>query len=102
MSKQNNGFSYKDGISLKEYFDTRLCDVLKASDLASKNLDNRLEHLNEFRQAMQDQSKTYLTREAYESKHQLLENKIDTLQKFMYMMMGGLVIIEIALRFLKL
>ena len=48
---------------LKEYFDTRMTAVEKATILAAKTLEKRLEGMNEFRDTLRDQAARFVTRE---------------------------------------
>jgi hypothetical protein len=73
MSERDNGFSFKDGISLREYFDVRLKDIEKATELASQNLSVRLESMNEFRNQMKDQTTTFVTRNEIDAKFKSIE-----------------------------
>jgi len=111
MSKSNNKFSWNDSVSLKEYFDNKFDDLEEkinlqftlnnqALDKAENTTNLRLESMNEFRNAMKDQSNKYMTKDEYEIKHQLIEAKIDSLQKLSYMLIGALAIIEFAFKFL--
>lgn len=74
MEKNNNN----KNITLKEYFDTRFNELRnyidikfnamdKASCLAQENLNTRLEHLNEFRDSLKDQTANYVTLAEYNS-----------------------------------
>jgi hypothetical protein len=62
MSKKNNGFTYKDGITLKEYFDEKFRAADKALMLYNETMDKRLEGMNEFREALKDQTAKFITR----------------------------------------
>lgn len=104
-------FTHNDGITQKEYFNQRIDDVEekielrfdsvdKALVLATDQMDKRLEGMNEFRAQLKDQSYNFLTKDAYEVRHQLIENKIETLQKFMWITMGIVMAIEFAFKFL--
>ena len=56
-------FTAADGVSLKEYFDTRLGAVERATDLAAHTLEKRLESMNEFRSTLKDQASKFVTRD---------------------------------------
>lgn len=56
-------FNYQDGVSLKEYVDTRFASVQRAIDKAETTLNTRLEGMNEFREAMKDQAVQMATKE---------------------------------------
>ena len=56
-------FTAADGVSLREYFDTRLDAVERATDLAAHTLEKRLEGMNEFRSTLKDQAAKFVTRD---------------------------------------
>jgi hypothetical protein len=98
----NTNFGRSDGVSLREYFEMALKDFreqsredskdlkeafnekFKAQDkalgLATKILEKRLENMNEFRQALTDQAASFITREIYESRHDILQRQVDDLR----------------------
>lgn len=61
-------------VSLKEYIETKIGAVEKATTIASANLEKRLEGMNEFRAQLKDQSNTFLTR----AEHQSYTEKVDS------------------------
>jgi len=80
-----------DKINLKEYFDLAIkaqdektTAILKgqqiALELAKKNMDYRLEEMNNFRKDMQRMETSFLTREAFEIKHELMQKQVDELR----------------------
>lgn len=73
MSEKNNGFSYKDGVTLKEYFLSKLDSQAEALKLARESLIVRLESMNEFRNQLKEQASTFITR----TEHELLIKKYD-------------------------
>lgn len=98
-------------ISLKEYFDEKIDDLeekielqfklsKEAVDKAEVKNDIRLESMNEFRNALKDQAASFLTRTEYEMKHQLILQKLDTQQKFMYMALGMVALLVFAAKFI--
>lgn len=123
MSEANNEFSYKDSISLKEHFrcimeeavkanNQRIKDVEeevnikfdardKALELQSKVYNQRIDSLNEWRAQNKDERDSYLTRIEYEAKHQLLENKMESMQKIIWLALGALIVIDYIIKFLK-
>lgn len=75
----------KDSVSLREYFDNRFNELKnymdlkftsldKSTCLAQDNLNNRLENMNEFRESLKDQTKSYITR----TEHEALITKYDS------------------------
>ena len=79
-------------VTIKEFLEERI-DALEdkvslhlklnqvALDKASAELNARLEHMNEFRQQLQRQEGTFLTKENYDVKHTLLEREIASLKE---------------------
>jgi len=68
---------FKDTVSLREHLEARICDLhrlveekfhahAKALELAAQGLETRLDHLNELRQAVNDQERRYATKESVE------------------------------------
>ena len=55
MTKSNDRFTHKDGVSLKEHFDQRFLDIQRAVDKAEQTINTRLEGMNEFRETIKDQ-----------------------------------------------
>ena len=88
MSKLDNGFSYKDGFSLKEFFlekcrlhtedfNDRFEARDKAVDLAFHALEKRLDGMNEIREQLRAQSGTFITR----VEHDVLVKEIQELRE---------------------
>ena len=80
--------SRSDSVSLKEFFNHRFdeleqrLDIRQKSnenslDIASDELNRRLEGMNEFRKSLTDQTNTFLTREIWDREHRNLSEKID-------------------------
>jgi len=87
-------------VSLKEYVDTRFNALELSLDKANQVLNARLETMNEFRGQMKDQTATFITRVEFEAKHDSLYNRIESIQKIVYMGLGALTIIEFLFKFL--
>jgi chromosome segregation ATPase len=66
--------------SLRELIDNRISFMQLSVEKSEKELNYRLNTMNEFREAMGDQAKTYLTVDVYNTAHRALETKIDTLR----------------------
>ena len=69
-----------DHVSIKEHFTVRLAALEKAADVESKQLEKRLQIMNEFREQLKTQANTFLTKEHFESKHELIQNQVDELR----------------------
>ena len=78
MSKQDNGFTWNDSVSLKEFFLAKLEAQEKALTLAREIMNTRLETMNEFREQLKSQAGTFITR----SEHDLLANEIQELREY--------------------
>ena len=90
-----------------------LCAKLKhmeaAVDLARGNLENRLEGMNEFRNQLEKQTATFVTREANDLLHKSQDDRIITLEKAQNRLAGIaatiaviFIIIQIVLSYLKI
>ena len=82
MSVTDNRFTYKDGVTLKEYIESRLDATEKATELAAKLLDTRLESMNEFRAAMRDQINQFVMRSECGIRKQSVDNDIRILREY--------------------
>jgi len=51
----------------------------KAKDIAFQSLEERLDRMNEFREQLNRQATTFVTRETYEAKHDGHQKQIDEL-----------------------
>lgn len=76
--------------TLKEYFEQRLTDQDKAVQAAltaakeavlkaENATDKRFDSVNEFRQQLNDQTNTFLSRPEYNAQHKALEDKVSDL-----------------------
>ena len=64
---------------------------------AKDEMNRRLEGMNEFRKQLEKQTVTFLSREEYEAKHQLINHKIEGLSKMVYIGVGILIVVQIAI-----
>ena len=67
-------------INLKEYLESKLAALQAEVNKSEALLNRRLETMNEFRNALKDQSATMATREQVEMHTRLAEEKIDKLE----------------------
>jgi hypothetical protein len=106
-------FNYADGVSLKEYIESRLKAIEKAIELAQAANNIRLDTMNEFRGSLTDQASTFVSRQElsltlakleseikdlknrdsisrieYDTNHKVLEGKIDVLNTYKDTMTG--------------
>lgn len=60
---RDKDFRWRDGVSLREYIESRLDAIEKATTLAYDSMNKRLEGMNEFRDALKDQTGKFATRD---------------------------------------
>ncbi len=65
----------------KDYVDLIFASARQAIDIANKDLDRRLEAMNEFRAQLTKQAESFLTIAAYEIKHDALMRRVDALEQ---------------------
>jgi prefoldin subunit 5 len=64
-------------VTLRDYFDSRLESVEKATELAAKTLEKRLEGMNEFREALNNQATMFATRSEVDIQIKKFEKQIE-------------------------
>jgi len=67
MGERDNGFTYKDSISLKEFFQVKLDALALALKLAREQLDFRLEGMNHVQHEIREMKASYITRIEHEA-----------------------------------
>lgn len=82
-------------VSLKTAFESHALYTQKALEKAESSISRRLDGMNEFRDQLKDQTKTFLTWDAYEAKHGALETKIESIQKIVYIGVGIWILAQI-------
>ena len=70
-------------VSLRDYVDVRFEAISQQRQATEKTLDARLESMNEFRQAITDQSRTFMTKEEYRLAHSPLAEDAQEFRDFM-------------------
>lgn len=88
-----------DTVDLKEYLNSRIDDVKDSVKTAYTSMEKRLESMNEFRTQLKDQAARFVTREEMESKIDNLVEKMESLQKIVYVGLGAVLALEFLLRF---
>ncbi len=63
----------EEKISLRDHFDERFRTLEKSTDTAKNEIDRRLESMNEFRQQLNRQSGTFITKETFDAKFTTIE-----------------------------
>ena len=69
-------------VGLKEHFESRLIAIEKSTDLAANLIDKRLESMNEFRDALRDQTARFVTRDELDLKILRLADEVGNLKTF--------------------
>lgn len=72
-----------DGVSWKEWVNTRFEAQENAIDAAKVEMDRRLQGMNEFRAQLEKQASTFLTVDRYEACHGRLVDQINTVERLM-------------------
>ena len=58
--------THRESVSLREYFDARLAAQDRATEIARLAMEKRLDGMNEFREALKDQSNRNVTKAEYD------------------------------------
>lgn len=83
-------------ISLREYVDVRFLAVESAVQKAEAATDKRFESVNEMRAMVTDSASKFMPRAEYETAHRSIVEKIEALQKMLWVGFG----VVLALQFL--
>ena len=75
-------------VTLRDYVDARFAAIAADKCKSEKGIDDRLASMNEFRQAMMDQQKLFLTKEEYRLAHKPLEDLMVDVRNFMAVHQG--------------
>jgi exonuclease VII small subunit len=70
-----------EGVSLRDYVDTRLAAAEKALEVALVANEKRLDAMNEFRATLKDQAATFITRADLQACIGSLEASVDSLKE---------------------
>jgi len=81
MSEQDNGFTHKDGVSLKEYFESRMAATEKALQLAAQVQDVRNAAQNEWRATITDLTAKFVPRSELDLLHKQLQSDLQMLRE---------------------
>lgn len=69
-------------VTLKEYFDVRLSALDRASDVAYRAMEKRLESMNEFRSQMKDQAGSFITKAEFRVYLDKIDGDIRVLREY--------------------
>ena len=75
-------------VQLAEHIESHILYSERAVEKAEDAMCKRLEGMNEFRAQLSDQSKTFITYDVYDVNHKLLESKIDSISKTVWIGIG--------------
>lgn len=86
---------------LKEITELKFKEAEKALEIKSKETERRLDLLNGEAERLRTMQVTYLPRELYDANYKELTSKIEWLQKMVYLGIGGILVLQLVLRFIK-
>ena len=92
MTSEEGERSHREYVTLKEYIESRLDSMQRATEVAiqaaqratekAETANNaRFANVNEFRQALQDQTREYLPRAEFNIQHKAIEDRVDNLTR---------------------
>lgn len=97
-----NGPERRNGLNhLKELMEMKLESNERALELQAKEYERRLADLNGEADRLRNMQSTYLPRELCDSKYNLLRNKVESLEKLVYVGLGGVLVLQMLLHFFK-
>jgi ElaB/YqjD/DUF883 family membrane-anchored ribosome-binding protein len=77
-----------EGVTLREYVESRLDALALAVRKAEEATDKRFSAVNEMRAMVTDAARNYLPRSEYDASHQALSDKLDAMQKMVWIGVG--------------
>ena len=84
-----------DEVTLREYMESRFISLQRAVDKAEEANDKRFSAINEMRSMVTDAASRYMPRVEYETAHRALVEKVEALQKFLWMGLGAMLAIQL-------
>lgn len=85
---------------LKEIMDLKFQNADIALKLQAKETERRLDNLNGEAERLRNIQATYLPREVYEANQKELNSKLESLSRIVYIGIGGVLVLQIVLKFL--
>jgi hypothetical protein len=82
MSRKDGDFRWIDGVSLRDYVDSRLSAMDRAVVLAREQMERRLDGMNEFRDTLRDQASKFITRAECDLAKDKIEDDVQELREF--------------------
>jgi len=74
------GVARENGVSMRDYVDTRLAAMDRALDAAKTALEYRLNSMNELREQVNERDKMFVTKAEYTTNVKLLESQVKSLE----------------------
>jgi hypothetical protein len=71
-----------NAVPLKEHIEVRIDALEKATEVAAKEMNRRLEGMNEFRAQLDKQTRTFIDKDHFESRWDSLCNRVVSLENF--------------------
>jgi hypothetical protein len=81
-------------VSLRDYMDSRFNSIQRAVDKAEESTEKRFSAVNEMRAMVTDAASRFMPRAEYETAHRALVEKVEGLQKFLWMGLGAMLAIQ--------
>jgi len=79
MSERNVNITSKEYVTLKEYVDMRFREMERTIDLSRISMEHRLAGMNEFREALNKQTSTFLTKAEFDTSKENFQKDIKLL-----------------------
>lgn len=88
MDEKDVNNKNKNVVSWRDYVDNRIYALEKATDLAARTLEKRLEGMNEFREALKNQAALFVTRNEMKIQLDKIDDDIRMLREAKAMLEG--------------
>jgi hypothetical protein len=82
-------------VTLREYIECRFISLQRAVDKAEESNDKRFAAVNEMRTMVTDAASRFMPRIEYETAHRALVEKVEGLQKFLWMGLGAMLAVQL-------
>jgi hypothetical protein len=80
VGQTDGKFEFKDGVSLRDYFDSQINDLRRSIVVAQVAMERRLEGMNEFRESLRDQNTTLARKEELEGIRRQSQNDLESIR----------------------
>jgi hypothetical protein len=84
-----------DEVSLRDYMEARFTSLQRAVDKAEESNDKRFAAVNEMRDMVTDAASRFMPRIEYETAHRAVVEKVEALQKFLWMGLGAVLAVQL-------